>query len=495
MNNYQDYKDYGAKIMDVNAAVGLMSWDQETYMPDGSSDLRSRQIATLSGIVHQMLTSANYHQLLLKLSDDNTLSLDQKRNVQLSLLDYTKKSKFSIDFVEEMSKSVSIAFQAWQAAKSKNDFSLFEKPLEELVKLKFKEAEIKGYNGHIYNAFVDDYEPGMTVEILDKVFIPIKEKLGPLVERVLSKPCNLKNFKNLYEINTQWDFTIELLNKLGYNFNIGRQDKSSHPFSISFGPEDARITTRIDENDLTESIWSTIHECGHAFYEMGLKMENYGIPAGEACSLSIHESQSRLWENMVGRSKAFWEYMFPILKSYFPEQLFHVSLNDFYFECNKVEKGLIRTNADEITYHFHVLIRYEIEKALFNKDISVKDLPSTWNELYKKYLGIEVPNNKMGILQDVHWSHGSFGYFPTYSLGSFYAAQFFETAKSQIPNLENHISSGNFNLLLDWLRKNIHQHGRIYNSEELCKKVSGEGLNFNFFFNYIELKYKNIVKL
>jgi carboxypeptidase Taq len=198
---------------------------------------------------------------------------------------------------------------------------------------------------------------------------------------------------------------------------------------------------------------------------------------------------------MVGRSKAFWEYMFPILKSYFPEQLFHVSLNDFYFECNKVEKGLIRTNADEITYHFHVLIRYEIEKALFNKDISVKDLPSTWNELYKKYLGIEVPNNKMGILQDVHWSHGSFGYFPTYSLGSFYAAQFFETAKSQIPNLENHISSGNFNLLLDWLRKNIHQHGRIYNSEELCKKVSGEGLNFNFFFNYIELKYKNIVKL
>jgi carboxypeptidase Taq len=494
MNTYQDYKDYGAKIMDVNAAIGLLSWDQETYMPDGSSDLRSRQIATLSGILHQMLTSADYHQLLLKLSDDDSLSSEQNRNVQLSVLDYNKKAKFSTEFVEEMSKSVSIAFQAWQAAKSKNDFSLFEKPLEDLVKLKFKEADIKGYEGHIYNAFVDDYEPGMTVEILDKVFIPVKEKLGPLVERILTKACNLKNFKNHYDTNTQWDFTIELLKKLGYNFNIGRQDRSSHPFSISFGPEDARITTRIDEKDLTESIWSTIHECGHAFYEMGLKMENYGIPAGEACSLSIHESQSRLWENMVGRSKAFWEYMFPILKSYFPEQLFNVSLNDFYFESNKVEKGLIRTNADEITYHFHVLIRYEIEKALFNQDITVKDLPNTWNELYKKYLGIDVPNNKMGILQDVHWSHGSFGYFPTYSLGSFYAAQFFETAKIQIPNLENHIASGNFNLLLDWLRKNIHQYGRIYNSEELCKKVSGEGLNFNFFYNYIDLKYKNLVK-
>lgn len=492
MNTYEDYKEYCAKIMDVNASIGLMSWDQETYMPQGSSDLRSRQIATLSGIVHEMLTSSNYHQLLLKLKENKSLDSFQQRNIELSLQDYTKKAKFTTEFVEEQSKAISLAFQAWQTAKSKNDFSLFEKPLSRLVELKFQEADIKGYENHVYNAFVDDYEPGMNVEILDKVFIPVKEKLGPLVDLVLLKTNSLKNFKRKYTLTPQWDFTIELLNKLGYNFNYGRQDKSSHPFSISFGPQDARITTRFDENDLTESIWSTIHECGHAFYEMGLSMENYGIPAGEACSLSIHESQSRLWENMVGRSKPFWEYMFPILKSYFPDQLFNVSLNDFYKEANKVEKGLIRTNADELTYHFHVLIRYEIEKALFSKQISVKDLPTTWNELYKKYLSIDVPNNKLGVLQDVHWSHGSFGYFPTYSLGSFYAAQFFNAAQNQIPELNNQMSSGNYSTLLDWLKENIHQHGRIYNSEDLCKRVTGEGLNFDYFYRYVEKKYNTL---
>jgi carboxypeptidase Taq len=264
---------------------------------------------------------------------------------------------------------------------------------------------------------------------------------------------------------------------------------SEHPFSTSFNSNDVRITTRIDENDFGNMTWSCIHEVGHALYEQGLPAGQYGLPLGEACSYSIHESQSRLWENNIGRSKVFWECYFPRLKTWFPHQLAHVSVDQFYKGINKVQPSLIRTEADEISYHFHVYIRYELEKKLIEGSLSTHDIPRFWNEAYKEYLGVTVPDDKQGCLQDVHWSHGSFGYFPTYSLGSFYAAQFFASAEAAIPDLQALSGRGDFTSLLQWLRNNIHANGRKYTSEELCSQITGKPLDISHFIDYAIKKY------
>lgn len=287
---------------------------------------------------------------------------------------------------------------------------------------------------------------------------------------------------------------MQLLKEIGFDFEAGRQDISEHPFSISFNCADVRITTRIDESNLSSMVWSCIHELGHAFYEQGLPESEYGLPLGEAASYSIHESQSRLWENHVGRSLAFCEKYLPLLKEYFPEQLKQVNADQFFKAINKVKPSLIRTEADELTYHFHVMIRYEIEKKLIEGSISTKDIPAYWNDHYLQYLGVKVPDDKQGCLQDVHWSHGSFGYFPTYSLGSFYAAQFYGTAAREIP-LEEQIRKGQFQPLLSWLRNAVHQHGRKYPSEELCLKISEKALNTEYFLTYLLDKYRNIYQL
>jgi carboxypeptidase Taq len=288
---------------------------------------------------------------------------------------------------------------------------------------------------------------------------------------------------------------MELIRKLGFDFDAGRQDLSEHPFTTNFSAHDVRITTRISENDLSNMTWSCIHEVGHALYEQGLPVEEYGLPLGEYASLSIHESQSRLWENNVGRSEAFWQFHMPLLKKWFPGELGGLPEHDFYKGINKVQSTLIRTEADELTYHFHVMIRYEIEKLLIEGALEIKDIPAYWNEQYEKYLGITVPDDKQGCLQDVHWSHGSFGYFPTYSLGSLYAAQFFNAAKKQIPSLENDITNGNTETLLKWLRGNIHRHGRRFTGTQLCEHITGEALDIRYFLDYAAKKYGDIYQL
>jgi carboxypeptidase Taq len=276
---------------------------------------------------------------------------------------------------------------------------------------------------------------------------------------------------------------------MGYDFNRGRQDLSPHPFTISFNPYDVRVTTRVDENDFANMTWSCIHEGGHALYEQGLNPDDYGLPVGSAASLAIHESQSRLWENNVGRSKAYWTFQYPKLKKIFPDNLKNVSLDNFYKSINSVKANLIRTEADELHYHLHVMIRYEIEKEIVSTKITAKEVRELWNEKYKEYLGVKVTKDSEGILQDVHWSHGSIGYFPTYSLGSFYAAQFFNRASNDIPTLKSEIEKGNSSSLLHWLRENIHKHGAMYDAEDLCKKVTGEKLNFQYFMEYVKDKY------
>ncbi len=488
---YTNYTKHLQKIADVDHAISVLNWDQEVYLPQKSGGLRAQQIATLSGIMHELKVAPQLGEWLTKLDSANgSLNSEQHRNVAESLKEYKKKQGYSKDFVIALANATAKAFQAWRKAKESNDFSIYQEPLSAMVQLKREEAEIIGYSEHPYDALLDEYEPGEKTSNLSVLFADVRAQLVDFVKEIAERPqVDFSCMYAHYNKNKQWNFGLELLQQMGYDFNTGRQDIAPHPFTTSFGPSDVRVTTRISENDLDEMIWSCIHEGGHALYEQGLKVENYGLPTGKYISLGIHESQSRLWENNVGRGLPYWQANYPRLQSLFPESLGNTSLDTFYKAMNAVRPSLIRTNADELTYHFHILVRFEIEKALIEGSIEVKDLPEMWNQKYKEYVGIDVPSDQKGVLQDIHWSHGSFGYFPTYSMGSFYAAQFYAQAKKEIPTLESDIAAGNMLTLLTWLREKVHQHGRLYSAEDLCINITGEKLNFKYFMDYAREKY------
>lgn len=495
--SYNDYKTRLAKIADITYTIALQSWDQETYMPEKGAAFRAQQIATLSGIAHEMASSDSLGKLLEDLNKNSKdLSEKEKRNAARSLKDYKKQKKYTTEFVELLSRTTSECFQAWQKAKRASDFSIYAPHLTKMVDLKKKEADLLGYEGHPYNALLDQYEPDAKVADLDVLFKDVREQLVAYVKQIADARQNDDSFMfKHYPKDKQWDFGIELLKQMHYDFEAGRQDISIHPFTTSFSSLDVRVTTKILEDNLKSMIWSCIHEGGHGLYEQGLLPSEYGLPSGEAISLGIHESQSRLWENNVGRSLPYWKANYAKLQSYYPENLKNVSLEQFYKAVNLVKPSLIRIEADELTYHFHILIRYEVEKALMEGKIKVAELPEYWNARYKEYLGVKVTSDAEGVLQDIHWSHGSIGYFPTYSLGSFYAAQFFNQAKKDIKDLEKKIEEGNLLPLLEWLREKIHKHGKFYSAEELCTKVTGEKLNFKYFMDYAKHKYNNIYNL
>ena len=490
MSSYTKLTQLLQKFSDINYASGLLQWDQEVYMPEKGAEIRARQLATLAGLSHEAGTLPELGKLLQELATDTSLKEKERRNVKEVLRNYNDRIKYSADFVMEMSKTVSEAFQSWQKAKKDNDFTLFAPQLKKLVALKLQECELLGYDEHPYDALLNQYEPGMTTKQLIKLFDEVRKQLVPFVKAIMERPVIDDDFTRLhYPKDKQWNFGIDLLKEMHFDFEAGRQDISSHPFTINFSSRDVRVTTRINENDLCEMIWSCIHEGGHALYEQGLPYDDYGLPSGEYLSLGIHESQSRLWENNVGRSRSFWKKYYPKLQQVFPVQLENISEEQFYKAINKVEPSLIRTNADELTYHFHVMIRFELEVALMEGKVNVDELPALWNSKYRDYLGIDVPDAAHGVLQDVHWSHGSFGYFPTYSIGSFYAAQFFRQAEKEIPELTRQVEQGNLKNLLDWLREKIHSHGRIYTSNELCKMITGKELDFSEFMEYAKGKY------
>ncbi|MBA3704684.1 MAG: carboxypeptidase M32 [Bacteroidetes bacterium] len=494
--DYNKYKELMTQIADVQYASAVLGWDQETYMPSKGAGFRAQQLATLAGISHEQATSKVLGDLLTVLTSQTSLGEKENRNIKQSLKNYNDSKKYTTAFVQELSKTVSETFQAWQKAKEANNFSLYAPHLEKLVKLKREECKLLGYKAHPYDALLDQYEPGAKTADLEILFTDVRKQLVDFVKQIRSKPQNKDSFMFLnYNKQKQWDFGIHLLKQMGYDFEAGRQDVSSHPFTTSFSSEDVRVTTRINEQDINEMIWSCIHEGGHALYEQGLPASEYGLPSGEPISLGIHESQSRLWENNVGRGLPYWKANYKELQQAFPENLQAVTFEAFYKAMNIVKPSLIRTSADELTYHFHVLIRFEIEKALIEGLIEVKDLPEYWNKKYKEYLGIDVPSDTLGVLQDIHWSHGSFGYFPTYSLGSFYAAQFFAQAKKEIVNLEKEIENGNLKPLLIWLREKIHKHGKYYSSEELCISITGEKLDFKYFMEYAKIKYSALYQL
>lgn len=490
---YQLYKETTQKAADINNASAVLGWDQEVYMPQKGFEIRGRQLATLASLAHEMVTDESYGAMLQELAERNDLAEDEKRNVQLSYEDYDKNRKLPASFVEELTQQTSRSYSAWLQARKENKYSVYAPELDKMITLKKRQADMYGYEKHPYDALLDEYEKGATIALLDPVFEDVKKQLPDFLNKVKQAiQVDDSFFLRYYPRQQQWDFSIEVLKKMGYDFEAGRQDISEHPFTTSFAPTDVRVTTRVDENNYASLLWSTIHEGGHALYEQGLPIEQYGLPLGAASSLAVHESQSRLWENCVGRGTHFWKYFYPKLQEHFAVSLNGVSQEMFYNGMNKIEASLIRTEADEVTYHFHVLIRYEIEKALITGELFAEDLAETWNSMYRKCLGISAKDYKSGVLQDVHWCHGSFGYFPTYSLGSFYAAQYYAQAETDLQGLAGKIETGEFGGLLEWLRSNIHVHGRRYTSEDLCKRVTGKGLDFNVFMNYIQKKYAAI---
>ncbi|MFN4247321.1 MAG: carboxypeptidase M32 [Flavipsychrobacter sp.] len=490
---YAAYKETTQKAADLNNASAVLGWDQEVYMPAKGFEVRGRQLATLASLAHEMLTSEAYGNQLQELAGRGDLADDEKRNVELSLEDYNKNKKLSAAFVEAITQQTSASYNAWIQSRKENKFSIYAPELDKMIQLKKQQASMYGYESNPYDALLDEYEKGASVALLDRVFGDVKQQLPVLLDKIkAAQQVDDSFFLRNYPKQAQWDFSMDVLRAMGYDFEAGRQDISEHPFTTSFAPTDVRVTTRVDENNYSSLLWSSIHEGGHALYEQGLPIEQYGLPLGAAASLGIHESQSRLWENNVGRGKKFWHHFYPKLQQYFPQQLNDVSVEAFYKGMNKVEPSLIRTEADEVTYHFHVMIRYKIEKGLMNGDLFTEDLPEAWNGLYNKYLGVSAQDDKTGVLQDVHWAHGSFGYFPTYSLGSFYAAQFYQQAVKEMPTLADDIANGRLLGLREWLRGKVHQYGRRYTSEELCKQITGTGLDFKVFMQYAHEKYAGI---
>ncbi|HEY0610799.1 MAG TPA: carboxypeptidase M32, partial [Chitinophaga sp.] len=388
---YSRYKEKMQQIADVRNAMAVLGWDQETYLPEKGAAFRGQQLTTLSTIAHEMFTATELGEILQELHKRNDLAAERQKNVALSREDYEKNKKYPSSFVADLSQTTNACYHAWIKARKAGSYAEFEPLLSKMILLKQQETHILGYEGHPYNALLNEYEKGANTAMLDTIFEDVKQALTPLLRRIEQRPQVNKDFLHRhYERDRQWQLGIALLKDMGYDMGAGRQDISEHPFTTSFSPQDVRVTTRIDEKDFGNMTWSCIHEGGHALYEQGLPAEEYGLPCGEAASLGIHESQSRLWENNVGRSLAFWQHYYPQLQRTFSDNLKNVPLNDFYKGINLVQPSLIRTEADELTYHFHVMIRYEIEKGLLEGTYSTKDLNQVWNRYYKEYLHVTV---------------------------------------------------------------------------------------------------------
>ena len=497
MKLYNDFLQCLSAIKHLQGAIGVLTWDQEVMMPVSGVQRRAEQISCLAGIRHEKLQK-ELLPIVNELREKDLSSLDPKaqRNIGIVSRELDQALKLPSEFVAKLSKTVALAHQSWVESRKKSDFSIFQPLLEQIFELKREEAELHGYAQEPYDALLNQYDYGLNTKILDKVFQELRTDLHPLLMEILKQEEPDDQFL-LQKIpqDDQLSFTKTVIQELGYDLEQGRIDSSAHPFTISFSANDVRITTSYNEHNIFDMLYSSIHEAGHAIYEQGLVSADYALPSGEYCSLSIHESQSRIWENNVGRSAAFWNKYHSILAQNYPDKLKGFTAADTFRASNKVKRSLVRIYADELSYHYHILLRYELERGLMNKEFAVRDLPGLWNEKIKRYLDLDVPGDAKGVLQDIHWSQGGIGYFPTYSLGSFYAAQFMNSAKKEIGPLANSFASGDFTAFKNWLNTNIHQEGRLYTSEELCERVTGEPLNLKYFMQYIREKYSKIYQL
>jgi carboxypeptidase Taq len=482
------------------SAQSLLGWDERTKLPPAGAPYRAEQMSYLAGAIHKRETAIEFGEWLTVL-EDSPLVGDPRSDAGVDLAnlrrDYDRKVKLPQSLVEELARLSVEGQQTWAEARKANDFARFKPLLERTVELKRQEAAAIGYDDTPYDALLDEYEPGAKTAEVARVLAGLRDQLVPLVAEIAasSRRPNLEPLKRRFPINVQEEFGRRAVDAMGYDFAAGRIDVTDHPFCTTLGPRDVRLTTRYDENFLPGAFFSTLHEAGHGIYEQGLPADRYGLPTGQAVSLGIHESQSRMWENMVGRSRAFWEHFFPQAKSVFGETLHDMQLDDFYFAVNDVRPSLIRTESDEATYNLHILVRFELEQALLVDELGVADLPAAWREKYRHYLGIEPPNDSDGVLQDVHWSSGAIGYFPTYTLGNLYAAQFFEQAARELGDLHAMFRRGEFLPLRDWLRKNIHVQGRRYPAAELARRVTGEPLSHDALMRHLRGKFTPLYRL
>ncbi|HRC43925.1 MAG TPA: carboxypeptidase M32 [Nitrospira sp.] len=491
------------EIRRIQSAAAVLSWDQETYMPAGGGAARAEQIATLEGLAHHRLVSAEIETLLTEWIDPATgQAADSWDEPSRSLLretwrDFSRAKKLPSDFVIRLSRECSLAQQAWVTAREESRFSKFLPSLKIILGLKRDEARYLGYRNSPYDALLDTYEPGATIAQLAPLFTQLRERLVPLLRRVQASHVTIDDrcLHQSFDQSKQVEFGRLVLTAMGYNFERGRLDLSAHPFTTSFHPTDVRITTRVFEKDLPSCLFSCIHEGGHGLYDQGLDPRYYGSPLGESVSLGFHESQSRLWENCVGRSRAFWHCFYPMLQHTFPQQLADVPLDRFYAAINRATPSLIRVEADELTYNLHIMLRVEIEQALIEGRAEPDDLPGLWNEKIQSYLGIVPERDAEGVLQDVHWSMGAFGYFPTYTLGNLYSVQFFEQATLDLPQLEEDMRAGHLLPLRRWLEQKIHRWGRMFTPDHLARRVTGSGVNPEPFLRYLETKYAELYRL
>ena len=498
----QSLREHLAQVIDLGAAMSVLHWDMETYMPPKGGEARGKQLATLSALSHRMLTGDTTRDLLRKLGPEIKLAPenfteDDRKLVELAQYDFDRATKLPESLVQRLTEEESRAYHTWVKAREASDFALFKPHLETLVGLLRQKADYLGYEDSPYDALLEDYERGMTTAQLRTIFGPLKDAQSDLVHRIqqTAGPGEMAWLDQEWDKDAQWAMTLRVLGDMGFDFDAGRQDLSVHPFTTNFDIQDVRVTTRVDPHDVFSALTGAVHEGGHALYEQGFRLEDRRSPLGSAISLGIHESQSRLWENIIGRSLSFWEHYLPVLREHHPGKLDDVLPEDIYRALNRVQPSLIRVEADECTYNLHIILRFEIEVALIEGTLAVKDVPEMWNQLVKQYLGLDVPNDAKGCLQDIHWSHGSMGYFPTYALGNLYAAQLFEAILRDVPGLWSEVGQGNFTSLLAWLRQNVHQHGRRLTATELIEKATGAPPTSEPFLRYLSSKYTSLYNL
>lgn len=483
-----------AEVTDLGRAAALLDWDQETYMPPGGVAARSDQLSTLLRLSHVRFTGDDVGRLLSQLEDETAgrpYDSYEASLVRVTRRDYDQDRRLSPELVSEVAKASSAARPIWVKAREESDFKLFAPALEKNVELNRRIADALGYKERPYDALLDRTEPGMTTDQLETTFAELKEAIVPLIADIAQHAGAVDDqvLHRRFEPDIQIKYALDVVTKLGYDLERGRQDISTHPFSTSFGPGDVRITTRVSRDFFNECLFGSIHESGHAMYNQGIGDDIDRTPLWGGASPGVHESQSRLWENLVGRSLPFWKHFFPSLRSAFPGPLRDVDEEAFFKAVNRSYPSLIRVEADEVTYNMHVLLRFELENELLEGTLKVSDLPEAWNAKVKSYLGITVPNDREGVLQDIHWSSVSFGVFPGYTLGNLIGAQLMERIREDIPDLDGQFESGEFGELLGWLRKNVHRHGRKFTPNELLQRATGKTLTAAPWIAYVQEKY------
>lgn len=460
----------------------LLQWDAEICMPRAGVQHRGEQMALIAGLAHDRATDPRLGDLLAAVEGSPLVSDPgsvEAVNVRERRRDYDRETRLPRRLVEELARVSAMSSQAWAEARDRDDFPGFAPWLEKTFELAREKADAYGYSESRYDALLDEYEPGMTTTQLTDLFTGLRAELVPLVDSLRDARGNATSQAGSREfpLERQRKFSEGVAVKLGFEIDGGRFDLGPHPFCTGLGPGDVRIALRYHTDNFSSGFLAVLHEMGHGLYEQGLDTEHYGTPMGEAASLGIHESQSRLWENLVGRSEGFWQHFYPQLEAAFKDALNGISIDTFRRDINTVSPGLIRVEADEVTYNLHVIIRFEIERALLSGDLKATDLPGAWAELYQKYLGLTPPDDRSGSLQDIHWSEGLIGYFPTYTLGNVYAAQLFATADREIGPLEKSFARGEFSALREWLRKNVHVHGKRYRATQLIERITGKALD------------------